>query len=366
MVPGCSVCNPNKPLLSCEQKSGKWRLKPIERLWGLAVTGFVTWIVVKGQILERIDARLGNRSFALRTFVICTTVLGLSNLLSFPWALYEDWWREMAYGRTSQPLDDFLLQGSLALLLSTLLGGCFFLGVYAVIRQLERLWWFWSGVFTTFTISALMLAGPVLIEPLFNQYGPLPEGPVSDALVEMAAEVGIPKERIFVYDGSRQSNNFTANVAGIGSSARIAISDVAFKGATLDEVRAVTAHEMGHYLLGHVWRSIAFYTVLSMLFFFFADRMFDRMARVIGSQASISQPVGMPVLLFIISVLGLLAEPLTNTMTRIGELEADRQRLTQALAAGMPETTSKIRTAFQPSRQRSTMERWRGSSTYER
>ena len=57
---------------------------------------------------------------------------------------------------------------------------------------------------------------------------------------------------IFVYDGSRQSNRFTANVSGLGSSARIAISDVALKSASLDEVKAVTGHEIGHYVSGHV------------------------------------------------------------------------------------------------------------------
>jgi len=91
---------------------------------------------------------------------------------------------------------------------------------------------------------------------LFNDYKPVPAGPVRDALTGMATEAGIPADRIFIYDGSRQSNNFTANVSGVGPYARIAISDIALKGASLEEVRAVTAHEIGHYTLHHVWRSV--------------------------------------------------------------------------------------------------------------
>lgn len=72
----------------------------------------------------------------------------------------------------------------------------------------------------------------------------------------LAKQANIDPDRIFIYDGSRQSNRFTANVAGIGSSARIAISDVALNSASLDEVKAVTAHEIGHYVSGHVWHLI--------------------------------------------------------------------------------------------------------------
>ena len=62
-----------------------------------------------------------------------------------------------------------------------------------------------------------------------------------------------------MFNGSRQSNNFTANAGGVGSTARVAISDVAFKNASLDEVRAVTGHEIGHYVLKHTWWGILFF-----------------------------------------------------------------------------------------------------------
>jgi STE24 endopeptidase len=113
----------------------------------------------------------------------------------------------------------------------------------------------------------------------------------------------------------------------VAGSARIAISDVAFKGASLDEVKAVTGHEIGHYVLGHVWRSVAALSALAILLFFLADRLYPRFARAFGSRAALADPVGLPVVLFVVSVFGLLAQPVTNTLSRLDEVEADRYSL---------------------------------------
>jgi STE24 endopeptidase len=227
--------------------------------------------------------------------------------------------------------------------ISTLVIGLFFVAVYAFIRRTGRSWWLWSGGLVAVVAALALLLSPILVEPIFNDYKPVPAGPVRDALVEQARAAGVPEDRIFVYDGSRQSNNFTANVSGVFGSARIAISDVAFKGASLDEVKAVTGHEIGHYVSGHIWRMIALFAVLAMLFFFLADRLFPRFARLFGSGATIADPVGLPVLLFITSLLGLLATPVLNANIRVGEKEADRYsletvNLPDALASALVKT----------------------------
>lgn len=133
-----------------------------------------------------------------------------------------------------------------------------------------------------------------------------------------------------MFDGSRQSNNFTANVSGVFGSARIAISDVALKQASLDEVKAVTGHEIGHYVLGHVWRMVFAIVFIAMLGFFLADRLFHRVATLFGSNASVGDPEGLPILLLIVSVLGVLAQPVINSVTRVGESEADAYSLRTA------------------------------------
>jgi STE24 endopeptidase len=299
-------------------------------LWNLLVAAALAWAFVRWGVLDWLSAKLAKRGPNLRAWVIAAAYFVLANVITLPWALYEEWWRERSYGRTSQPLGDFLGQGALSIVIFAVLVGLFMVGVYALMRRAGRSWWIWSGGLTAVAMSVLLLAGPAFIEPLFNDYRPVPEGEVRDALVVMAERAGVPADRIFVYDGSRQSNNFTANVSGIAGSARIAISDVAFKGASLDEVKAVTGHEIGHYVLGHVWRTVILMSVLAIVFFFLAERLFPRIARAFGSHARIDEPTGLPVLAFMVSLFLLLAQPIINASIRKGENEADQYSLETA------------------------------------
>ena len=296
-------------------------------LWGLVVSAACTWVIVRWGILDRLAARLGRRGPNLRAFLVSVVYFVVATVITLPWEVYADWWRERSYGRTSQPFLDWLVQQAIALAVFSLLVGLFFVGVYALLRKAGPRWWVWSGGLTAAALAFFLLAAPAVIEPLFNDYQPVPQGQVRDALVVMAERSGVPGDRIFVYDGSRQSNNFTANVSGVAGSARIAISDVAFKGASLDEVRAVTGHEIGHYVLYHVWRTVIVLALLAILFFLLADRLYPRFARAFGSRAQLADPVGLPVVVFMVSVMSLLVQPMVNTLSRMDESEADRYSL---------------------------------------
>jgi Zn-dependent protease with chaperone function len=296
-------------------------------LWGLLVSALVTWLIVRSGLLDRLDEKLRRRGFAVRTFLVTGSFLLIAPIASLPWTIYEEWWRERSYGRTSQPLGDFLMQGGISLAISALIGAIFLIALYWLIRKAKKRWWLWAGGLTAAALAFIMLLSPILIEPLFNEYRPVPDGPVKSALVEMAQQAGIPENKTFMYDGSRQSNNFTANVSGVLGSARIAISDVAMKQASLAEVKAVTGHEIGHYVLKHVWRGVAIYSLLAVLLFFLADRLFPFFARMFGSSATIGEPRGIPVLGFILGLFGLVAMPVTNAVSRTGESEADAYSL---------------------------------------
>jgi STE24 endopeptidase len=297
---------------------GHWLL-----LWGLVVAAVITWLIVRSRMLDRLERRISERRRNLRAFVLSVVFLLVSAILSAPWTIYSNWWREKSYGRTSQPFGDFLGQTALATLITSLITALFMIGVYWLIRRAGRRWWIWSGGLTAVALAFIMLLSPILIEPLFNKYEPVPAGQVRDALVTMAGRAGIPPNKIYMYNGSRQSNNFTANVSGVGSSARVAISDVAFKNASLDEVRAVTGHEIGHYVLKHVWYGVLLYAVVAVLLFWLADRLYPRFARLFGTDARISDPRGVPVLLFMVTLLGLIVSPLLNSFSRIVETQAD-------------------------------------------
>lgn len=299
-------------------------------LWGLLVSALVTWIIVRLGILEKVSVKLQQRGSALRIWLVGVTYFLVSAIIGLPWNIYQQWGFEKSYGRTSQPLSDFLMQDAIGTALTALLGGLFFLGVYALIRKAGKRWWLWSGGLTAIAISATLLLAPILIEPIFNDYKPVPAGPVRTALLKMADDANIPHDRLLMYDGSRQSNNFTANVSGVFGTARIAISDVAMKEASLDEVKAVTGHEVGHYVEGHIWRNVGIFALVAMLGFFVADRLYPRFARMFGSKASIDDPTGLPILLFIVGLFSLIAQPALNAVIRQGERDADNYSLRTA------------------------------------
>jgi STE24 endopeptidase len=296
-------------------------------LWSFLVTAVVTWLIVRSGILNRLEARIAERRPNLRAFLVSFVFLIVSAVLTLPWDLYASYFREKSYGRTSQPLGDWLFQGTIAMVVTAIVGAIFAIGIYWLIRRTGKRWWLWSGGLTAIALAFFMLLAPVLIEPLFNKFEPVPPGQVRDAVVQMAGRAGIPPNKIYMYNGSRQSNNFTANAGGVGSTARVAISDVAFKNASLDEVRAVTGHEIGHYVLKHSWWGVLFTSVLAILLLWIADRLYPRFARLFGSDAAIGDPRGVPVLVFLVSFLSLLVLPLTNTFSRTLETQADQYSL---------------------------------------
>ena len=94
---------------------GHWML-----LWGLLVSALVTWLIVRSGALDRLSARMAAKRRNLRAFVVSLVFFIVSAILSLPWAIYESWWREKSYDRTSQPLGDFLGKNALAAGLSAL------------------------------------------------------------------------------------------------------------------------------------------------------------------------------------------------------------------------------------------------------
>ncbi len=210
-------------------------------------------------------------------------------------------------------------------MISAILGGLFFLAVYALIRRAPRSWWAWAAGLTAFAFILMMIIAPILIEPIFNHYKPAPPGPTRDAVVALAKTAGVPHDKIYIFNGSKQSNRYTANVSGLGRSARVAMSDTMFaKGADIAEVRGVVGHEMGHYKHVHVVYLTAFFSLLALAIFGVTAVTFSAVDRWIGSSATgIADPAGLPTILIIGTTLLFLATPLTNTATRMAESDAD-------------------------------------------
>lgn len=311
-------------------RGGHWLL-----LWGAIVSIVVAWLIIRTGILSGIRDRLERRRKRpkLVSLVVGVVYLLISFVLTLPWAIYESWWRETQYGLTSQPLVGWLSEAALGTAISTLFTGLLIVGLYFIIRRARRLWWAWGAGLTAVAVILGLLVSPILIEPLFNDYTPAPNGAMRDAVVELANATGTPDDKIYIYDGSKQSDRYTANVSGLFGSARVAMSDVMFaKGADLAEVRGVVGHEMGHYVHMHSLWMTGILILLAGLVFWLIDRLFPVAKRLLGADrvGDISDPAGLPVLAAIGAVIGLLLTPVTNTMIRVIEQDADQFSLIHA------------------------------------
>lgn len=311
-------------------RGGHWLL-----LWGAIVSIVVAWIIIRTGVLSGIRERMERRRKRpkLVSLAVGVAYLLISFVLTLPWAIYQSWWRETQYGLTSQPLTGWLTEALMGTAISVGFTGLLIVGLYAIIRHARRLWWAWGAGLAAVAVIFGLLVSPILIEPLFNDYTPAPDGLMRDSVVELAQRTGTPDDKIFIYDGSKQSDRYTANVSGLFGSARVAMSDVMFaKGADLAEVRGVVGHEMGHYVHMHSLWMTGILILLAAIVFWLIDRLFPLAKRLLGAGrvGEISDPAGLPVLAAIGAVIGLLLTPVTNTMIRLIETDADQFSLIHA------------------------------------
>ena len=311
-------------------QGGHWLI-----LWGFLVSIVVAWIIIRTDVLGTIREKIEKKKArpVLASFLVGLVYLVFSWVLTLPWSIYTSWYREGQYGLTEQPFMGWLIEGLMSAAISTVVMAIVLIGIYALIRRARALWWAWAAGLTAIVVVLGLVVSPILIEPLFNTYTPAPNGPVRDAVVALAKETGTPSDKIYIYDGSKQSDRYTANVSGLFGSARVAMSDVMFaKGADIAEVRGVVGHEMGHYVRGHILWLVGFMIVLAALAFWLTDRLYPVARKLLGANkvGDIRDPAGLPVLMAVLSFLGVIGTPVMSTMTRITEADADHFSMVHA------------------------------------
>jgi len=246
--------------------------------------------------------------------------------LGFPLDFYEHFVREHQYGLATQSFLPWFREQWIGFGLTIIGGTILLIALYAVFRRAPRTWWVWGTVVAVLFMTVVVVITPVFVEPLFNTYKPITNPEIRNPILAMAQANQIPARQVFEVDASRQTTRVSANVAGFLGTTRIALNDNLLKQCTLPEIRAVMAHEMGHYVLNHGAKLLTYSAIFIVIGLALSRQMFDAAVRRWGVKwgvRGIADPAGLPLLVLILSTLLFIATPLLNTVVRVTEREAD-------------------------------------------
>jgi len=305
-------------------EGGYWLL-----LWNFLVAAAIAIFLLASKLSARLrDFAEGmTKSKTLQIPIYSAVYILIVAVPSFPLLVYQDFIREHQYGFATQTFGQWFGERLIGLVV-TLIAGTIALSIlYAVFRRAPRTWWIWGTLVTVVLSFIGNFIAPVYVEPLFNTYKPLDDPKIRDPILAMAQANEIPVKQVFEVDASRQTTRVSANVAGMLGTTRIALNDNLLKQCSLPEIRAVMAHEMGHFVLNHGAKLTIYFGVVALFGFAVGRFGFDWALRGWGTAwqvRGIADPAGLPLLTLTFVTFTFLMTPVLNSIVRTTEREADQ------------------------------------------
>ncbi len=228
------------------------------------------------------------------------------------------------YGLSTQDWGSWWVDTLKGWAVAAVLGSLVALIFFAVVRAAPNWWWAWVAGGAAALVFVLSFVYPVLFEPIFNKFTPMPASSLRAELMEMAERDGVPVKDVLVADASRRTTALNAYVSGYGASRRIVVYDTLLRDAPDAEVELVVAHELGHakrndVLYGTAIGALGTAAAVCLVYLVVGWAPLLRRAGV----ESIGDPRSMALLLAVVSVLGLVGLPIQNLISRRIEARAD-------------------------------------------
>ena len=294
-------------------------------VWGLFVPALFLWSGFSARMRDW-ATRIGRTWFFVVAiyWVIFTLV---STVIDVPRVYYEEFVRQHAYGLSNQTLGKWA-SDQLANLGVTLVIGALVLWIpYLLLARSPRRWWLYTAMLAVPFIILIQLISPIWIDPLFNRFGPMKDKTLETQLLQLADRAGIEGGRVFEVAKSEDTKALNAYVNGFGATQRIVLWDTIIKAMDRPQLLAVMGHEMGHYVLKHVWQLMAA-AVLSILVLLYAvyrlsGALMSRYSPRFGF-TSLADVASLPLILLLVTTVGLVIDPVTLAFARHVEHEADR------------------------------------------
>ena len=275
----------------------------------------------------------------LRTGLFAFGLVALYEIIRLPFGIF---WFLLSHqeGISRQTWPDWLYERGLDLLLFWL---ALSLGLYLVRRLMHKFpkrWWLMLWLLALPAAVFVVYVQPVWIDPLYQEFTPLEEGSLRAAIEELTREAGIENATLLQVNMSEDTTTLNAYVTGIFESARIVVWDTTVAGMEQDEILFILAHEIGHYVMNHVYLGTAGYLILSFFLLLAVSFLYPRVWKGINKNKvgqSRTDLRAMPVLLLIVSLLLTALQPVSLYVSRQIETAADRYAVetTENLKAGV-------------------------------
>ena len=262
----------------------------------------------------------------VHTFVYWVEYSLLTTILLFPITVYEEYFREHKYGLATQTFGPWMGDQMKGLAVGLVLGGVLAMMLFGIVRRLPRSWWIWGAVVTLLFAIFTVLISPVYILPIFNKVTRLDDPKVVQPILSLARANGIPAKDVYTMDASRQTTRMSANVSGFANTMRITLNDNLLRRGSPEEIQAVMGHEMGHYVLNHIYKDLMFISIIVVLAFAYLYWGLTWALARWGEKwqiRGVGDTAVLPLVILLVSVFGFVLTPIANTQTRVEEHEAD-------------------------------------------
>ena len=279
------------------------------------------WSAKMRDLAERIT-----RFKPLQTMLYWAQYLIASTVLTFPMTVYEGYLREHKYGLATQTFGPWMGDQLKALGVGLVLGAIIVTLLFGIVRRLPNTWWIWGATATFIFLVFVVLISPVYIFPIFNKITRLNDPKVVDPILRLARANGIPAKDVFQIDASRQTTRMSANVSGFGNTMRITLNDNLLRRGSPEEIQSVMGHEMGHYVLNHIYKGLMLFLIEIVVFFAGLRWVLSWALQRWGEKwqiHGIGDTAVLPLVLLVASIFGFVSTPIDNTATRTQEYEAD-------------------------------------------
>jgi STE24 endopeptidase len=297
-----------------------------ETLWALLVPLLLLFTGLSARLRD-LAARVAGGNWLLTVAVYGVLFTLLTFALDLPLAWYADFFREHAYGLSGQTAAKWWTDT-----LKTLALGCFFTALtlwfpYLLLRKSPQRWWLYTGLTSIPVLTFLLFVSPVWIEPLYNDFGPMKDKALEAKILALAGRAGIEGGRVYEVNKSVDTRTVNAYVTGFGNTQRIVLWDTTLAKLQEPETLFVMGHEMGHYVLGHVWQLIALGCSLILfglwVIHLTADGLIARYGGRFGFH-ELADVASLPLIGLLFTLASLALSPVALAIDRHVEHEADR------------------------------------------